>query len=505
MVTCTDTSTCTRASSVVATSSRLYLKGIRLPDADKQDRKRLFQESVRDLFCNYGQVEEIFVRDRCADYAFVAMATTSDAQQVLWNTVTPNTLFDSIHPAAQVPNNPNDKRSAKKQQRHVHDIDNLQKLAKNANLVLQCNKSHVERVEEVLLSSSNLSLTIHGSTTYKIVALVFCSCPEPQAVTLWLESIWYIRPIIQRSFIFEPSDHVTSPVLCQCVDVPDNSVLLHALVDLSNQPIRLNTYPPKLQSHFAPALKDTPIQWNPHSPTYVLNVLQLVPPTWQQKGLYWVGTSKYQHVPIMMASSTVLPKNLSSDSCSRAYYKLQEALERYRYAETLCFPPMASAIDVGASPGGWTQFLLEHCHCTCLYSIDPGSIDSRVWALTETTIPKPVIIHVAKKYQDGLPEIATVRHREPVHWYVSDMCVKTMSEQIDALLLAVELGLVQTSTFVILTIKCTRGHSKATFDHLVQQQVQRVASHLEQLQILHLFANRSSERTVMGYWKEKKE
>ncbi len=492
----------------IATSSRLYLKGIRLTDDDSKDRKQVFQRAVIQLFRPYGQVEEVFVRDRFADYAFVAMATTEQAQQVLWKTSTPNNLFDEIHPASDFQTKPNEKRSAKKESLQMQQIQKLHSFAESANLILQCNKSHLERVEEILLSQCQPSqfVKIHGSTCYNIVALIFCQCPSPQAIVHWLDSIWYIQPVIQRSFVILPNIHAgtfsqQSPTFCECTDVPNASVVMDALGDITHKQIKLNTYPPKLQIQLAPILKETPIQWNPQFPTHILSILQLVAPTWQQPGLYCIGTCDY--VPVQSSAS---PK-VSVDSCSRAYYKLKEALERY--SGTLHRLPSASAIDVGASPGGWTQYLLEHCHCNLVYSIDPGIMDPRVWAWNDAdpdltahdATDRPMMKHIVKKFQDGLPEVAKLRGNEPVHWYVSDMCVKTMSEQIDALLLAVELGLVNTATFIILTIKCTRGHSKSTFNHLVLEQVNRVASHMDQLQILHLFANRYSERTVMGFWK----
>lgn len=415
--------------------------------------------------------------------------------------------------------------------------------------------------------------------------------------------------------------------------------------------VRLNTYPPKLLPEILSALevyystqessstdKDRVITFTPshQAATHVWSVLQLVPPNpaLEQEGLYMMGLCECEANPVVVdeenipstitqddellqavrieqqqqpqqqqedrsqrpaimssfGATTGTTTNGLSESCCRAYWKLQEALERYQEVTGHVPLPLmtsshsnplpinsSSAIDVGASPGGWTQFLIQQCQCRTVYSIDPGMLDPRVLALNDNkdsedssnnnsaTAPQsPRVRHIPLTFQNGLPEIVKQRQQEEifqqppqaadgrdhddrsspttsllaVDWYVSDMCVKNLGGQVDALLMAVQLGLVAPhKTFCILTLKCTRGHSKATFDSLVDEQVRRLCStaattttgssssiipkqHPPQedvrkgnnnnsnnnvvdssFQVLHLFANRQSERTVMGSWK----
>ena len=58
----------------------------------------------------------------------------------------------------------------------------------------------------------------------------------------------------------------------------------------------------------------------------------------------------------------------SMDKTCRAFYKLYEALHRF----DVPLKEGMKAIDVGASPGGWTQCLVER-GCT-VFSIDPGKL-----------------------------------------------------------------------------------------------------------------------------------
>lgn len=64
-----------------------------------------------------------------------------------------------------------------------------------------------------------------------------------------------------------------------------------------------------------------------------------------------------------------------SDVVSRAAFKLLEALDVFAIAT----PRGAQALDLGASPGGWTQILVGHG--LRVVAVDPGALDPRVAAL----------------------------------------------------------------------------------------------------------------------------
>jgi 23S rRNA U2552 (ribose-2'-O)-methylase RlmE/FtsJ len=150
-----------------------------------------------------------------------------------------------------------------------------------------------------------------------------------------------------------------------------------------------------------------------------------------------------------------------------------------------------TALDCGAAPGGWTQCLSERFqNCKRIYSVDPGKLDEEVLRL-------PSVRHLALTIQQALPKLKT--DNVIIDIWVSDMCVKDLEQQIDWLLEARKLGVVGQGTFVVLTMKCIVGHSHATFNLLVKEQQQRLSPIAEKLQSLHLFSNRSSERTIVGY------
>jgi hypothetical protein len=107
--------------------------------------------------------------------------------------------------------------------------------------------------------------------------------------------------------------------------------------------------------------------------------------------------------------------------------------------------------------------------------------------------------------QNALPLLAS--QNAVVDIWVSDMCLHDMCAQVDWLLQARRQHAIwsaqQHPIFFVLTLKCTVGHSAKSFAAQVAPQVERLkaqsAGYSNTVQVLHLLANRSGERTVMGY------
>ncbi len=200
-------------------------------------------------------------------------------------------------------------------------------------------------------------------------------------------------------------------------------------------------------------------------------------------------------------------------SISRAYWKLQEAWERYKYKAPSLLEIVSNdneamwALDCGAAPGGWTKFLFRPGVVDRIYAVDPGKLAREVaHGLDETNKSKsPIVQHVDTTIQKALPGLASElkaaveRKNRFLDIWVSDMCVKDMPGQIDYFLQARSEGVVGPGTFFVLTLKCTLGYSATAFDQQTEQQVRRLDGISRDIHVVHLFSNRSSERTVIGY------
>ena len=75
---------------------------------------------------------------------------------------------------------------------------------------------------------------------------------------------------------------------------------------------------------------------------------------------------------------------------SRAEFKLLEAINVFR----LSLPQQGMALDMGASPGGWTQLLAEYG--LWVDAVDPGDLNNRLDHY-------PQVTHIRKRIQDFLP------------------------------------------------------------------------------------------------------
>mmetsp|Transcript_107521 Transcript_107521/g.219442 ORF Transcript_107521/g.219442 Transcript_107521/m.219442 type:complete len:502 (-) Transcript_107521:1067-2572(-) len=223
-------------------------------------------------------------------------------------------------------------------------------------------------------------------------------------------------------------------------------------------------------------------------------------------------------------------------SISRAYWKLQEAWERYRYEVPSLYDddgagtitsddapkePMWT-LDCGAAPGGWTKFLFRPGIVGRIYAVDPGKLSPEVFpgldngvattnsggGADEDSSPTRIVRYLDTTIQKALPELARQlkdavagggRNNPFLDIWVSDMCCKDMPGQIDCFLQARSERVIGAGTFFVLTIKCVVGYSATAFEHQTKEQVKRLEGISRDVHVVHLFSNRSSERTLIGY------
>ena len=357
-------------------------------------------------------------------------------------------------------------------------------------LVLQCNKSHLERCQNYLQSNPryNVESTMESMSIPKsAVSLLLIETNDPVSLSTTLAKDLYWNNALNS--VFHVHNQITIGDWTELVDrikeqiIKATTIIMDDDDDDDHQKVKskitckIQAFPPKLQAKLCDKLWDENIPNTDFSPTKYTHVLSVVQ----------LDTDHY--VTGMTATTLTAGSNYrahGSDVVCRAYYKLQEAMERYPISST--FLQDKVGIDCGASPGGWTKYLIEQ-KCRQVYSIDPGALDESISQIEN-------VLHYRMAYQDALPSLATQGIQCDV--LVSDMCLHVLEHSLD--LLNEATPLLKSGALVVLTLKCIAGYSHSSYNGQVAELVARMTQ-LEKVQILHLFANRTAERTVIGFWK----
>ena len=474
-----------------------------LSQVDLSLGRQTLTNELSKLFSSYGKVTEVFIPERSTkSYAFISFEHPEEAQSALRDLSSETSpsgsqhkLFQRVKPAQPIRNNKEQlsKKKAKAEFKITFD------LAIRSNIICQLPKSHVERLVDFLNQYQEKCIVVGSlpSTKCKTLSLVFVKTTTENGVVQfveWLNSLWFLKHIMHRVYCVHQQIRGTLEK-----DVVEG--LFSIWKNTTKAAIRLQVFPPKYQRSLLKAVDE---QWNrfpnpeaiefsPTNPSYTVSVVALDdgPGPDDQGGLYAIGMQPISSIP--GASSTPKLGNdsetASNDDICRAHWKLQETFERYSH-DLPDINKTRIALDCGAAPGGWTKYLSERLNCETIYSVDPG-------ALAPSVLQIPQVQHMALTIQKTLPKLQS--EGIVIDVWVSDMCVKDMEQQIDWLLKARDMGVVAKGTFFVLTLKCIIGHSTNTFDILVDQEIKRLEGISEKIQRLHLFFNRISERTIVGY------
>ena len=526
------------------------------------DKSKLKQELI-DWFQQYGDVSEVFLPDRHMSqkpqqkpYAFVTMSAPESAKRALVGESTKYCpLFQKCLPAPSIRNKRHQKEKASKKQNDAY----IQKLLSKSNIICQGSKSHMKRfqdyVEQSIVSPNNNDVDGevigHIQTDSKSMVLFFLYSSSPKNfLSQVVLKDWFVKPIIHRSMIMQrqltttvegeekqPSSKDELNILKMIIlDTLKGDIMTKTLQqDSSNAAtaiaklfrIRLQIFPPRLLQPVFTALHDyskhddddiNDVEWEefrkknveytPKNPTHTLTIIRVSERTFAIGGL--------EPLPIVNKNAKI-NKNKDdddtqddaiknkrtkkqNDAICRAHWKLQEAFERYPYdLPSTTSSSSLIALDCGSAPGGWTRCVADKFLCHRIYSVDPGAMDDSVLQI-------PCVKHVPMTIQNAfdwlLKEEGGNATRPIVNIWVSDMCFKDMEQQVTLFLQAKRLGVVGSGTFFVMTLKCLIGYSDATFDKLCQIQAEeRLRPVCKNLHRSHLFTNRISERTLIGYLK----
>lgn len=250
--------------------------------------------------------------------------------------------------------------------------------------------------------------------------------------------------------------------------IADNKdALTAACAEVPGGVFRVQSFPRAWEHFYAETLPES-VQLSPKHFTHVLSVI------YESDS----RTLRYGVCPRSQYYVTDERLTTHEDAISRAYYKLIEALGR--------FPITLSAdwlsVDVGSSPGGWTQALAQRVRH--VYSIDPAPL----WI----ELP-PNVTFLLKKVEDCVEYLEAVG---PINLLVCDM-LGLMSETLK--ILTPLYSFIASGGYLILTLKLFR-RKEGRLDVAAAKAIEefnRLAPQFEDVQVKWLLTNRH-ERTLFA-------
>jgi len=207
-------------------------------------------------------------------------------------------------------------------------------------------------------------------------------------------------------------------------------------------------------------------------------------------GIFWTGFG-VQRVLVPEKNQATVP--------SSAYYKLLEIKDRYLNRDGLfeLYCGRSLAVDIGASPGGWSYCLAQNFDTKRVIAVDPAT---HFHPLMSSLFESKRAEHFQLRGGEGLKELEA-RTKDRIGVYVCDMndaCGATVGLFKKAL--SPELDLIDTEKgcLVVLTFKntCKRKSDFASAKADCMQELRELPT-VHSLQELHLFANTKLETTIV--------
>lgn len=233
---------------------------------------------------------------------------------------------------------------------------------------------------------------------------------------------------------------------------------------------RVVAFPNTLQIGVAALLQEQGFRLHPTQYTHELHVVTQA------------SVSSFFHVGIVARSlvsarEEALSINVAADAPCKAYFKIQEAL---RYVN---LQPGDHVLDIGASPGGWTECLVAHgAH---VVAVDPGE-------LTIELTDKP-IVHLSMLLEDAL---STLEHMD--RSFAILVCdINTRVQHMASLIRSVA-HLLRPNGHVVLTLKLGKKPTQRAIEQAVEAAKRTLAAQFQCFQVVWLHANTQNERTLVA-------
>lgn len=246
---------------------------------------------------------------------------------------------------------------------------------------------------------------------------------------------------------------------------------------------RLQVYP-RVDTYDVAALLSQEINFHPKKFTHVLHILRV------SQEICFIGvTEKKAHFEAHKESW----EDKDAKCVSRAYFKLRDAIDKLPLKLRQKINSDSFAIDIGASPGGWTQYLQKTVGYTA--SIDPANLDESILGLDN-------VVHFQQKSSDAFQEISKQYHLWKSTHDAIDLLVCDANKPVEEVMQLLEPyeKLMEKGSVLVLTLKFLHNQQKGAKRSYKNIARNTVVGLLEKtwkdIKIDWLLSNRLDERTI---------
>ena len=394
-------------------------------------------------------------------------------------------------------------------------------------LLLQVKHKGCERIISSLAAKYGATYKIRESTTCYVknndrvvlMELIPSSCPEsPANIILELVADEIIAPYLLRVYSANyPRHH-----LYYTIDASFSAGLqdmLQFIVSHNSRnrevpapQIRLHCYPKYLAKEVLDHPLGQTVNWSPKDYDLVLSIAMvdgLFAFSLMERAQMFIGDlrERKQPAPALAAAGDGTVVSAEERIC-RAQDKLEEIMQRNGWVSDGPEPrPYQLAVDIGASPGGWTTFLARSVRAGAVLSVDRG----------ELLLPRPLpanVVYWQVHGEEAIQRLASMKESSSdedwdgyalltdrrVDLFCCDANISPFVS-VGFLFTCQDRGLLAESGRFVVTFK-NLFHRKDEWERGTKECLALLSQRgiFRDIQVTHLLANTAKETTVTGQW-----
>lgn len=312
-------------------------------------------------------------------------------------------------------------------------------MVEKTNAIIQVPESHINRIEKYFEKRFDLNTRIRKK-------FIFIDETSPKSLlNLILGDDVKVWRYISRIYFY---DHISSTFQ----DI--------FALELEDKELRVQAYPKEIEEKLI-AKMDPILTLRPSAGefSHYLSVVYL-------KGRYYYGVNP---------SEQFFRKPREEDHISRSFYKISEAISRFKIPLNNEF----KVLDIGASPGGWTEYMSNHVKK--VIAVDPADLK----------VHRKNVVHYSKRIQNSHKKLHQYKPFDII------MCDINQNPQDTVKIINSLSSKLNFQGFLIMTIKLVRK-SRSGQKTLIEKTVESLRENFKNIKVEWLISNTEYERMLYG-------